>query len=103
VPATLPDGVALNVFRVLQEALSNAVKHSGSHRYDVAIRGRGDRIQLDVRDQGRGFDPAVAFATSGLGLVSMQERLRFMNGEVTIESSPGQGTTVTATIPLRAA
>ena len=103
VPPTLPDGVALNVFRVLQEALSNAVKHSGSHRYDVAIRGRGDRIQLDVRDQGRGFDPAAALATSGLGLVSMQERLRFMNGEVTIESSPGRGTTVTATIPLRAA
>jgi len=103
VPPTLPDGVALNVFRVLQEALSNAVKHSGSDRYDVTIRGRGDRIQLDVRDQGRGFDPAVALATSGLGLVSMQERLRFMNGEVTIESSPGKGTTVRATIPLRAA
>jgi PAS domain S-box-containing protein len=103
VPPTLPDGVALNVFRVLQEALSNAVKHSGSYRYDVTIRGWGDRIQLDVRDQGRGFDPAVALATSGLGLVSMQERLRFMNGEVTIESSPGKGTTVRATIPLRAA
>jgi len=103
VPPTLPDGVALNVFRVLQEALSNAVKHSGSPRYDVTIRGGHDQLQLDVSDHGRGFDPAAALAMSGLGLVSMQERLRFMNGEVTIESSPGKGTTVRATIPLRAA
>lgn len=100
VPPTLPDGVALNLFRVLQEALSNAVKHSGAPRYDVTIRGRDHVLQLDVCDQGRGFDPSVALATSGLGLVSMQERLRFMNGEVAIESSPGKGTRVRATVPL---
>ena len=100
VPPTLPDGVALNLFRVLQEALSNAVKHSGAPRYDVTIRGGDHSLQLDVCDQGRGFDPAVALATSGLGLVSMQERLRFMNGEMAIESSPGKGTKVRATVPL---
>ena len=99
VPSTLPDGVALNLFRVLQEALSNAVKHSGAPRYAVTIRGRDDLLQLDVCDQGRGFDPAAAMA-SGLGLVSMQERLRFMNGKVAIESSPGKGTKVRATVPL---
>ena len=100
VPLRLPKGVALTLFRVLQEALSNAVKHSGAPRCEVTLRGRNDELQLDVCDQGRGFDPAITLATSGLGLVSMQERLGFMNGEVTIESSPGHGTRVRATVPL---
>jgi len=101
VPAALPDGVAINLFRVLQEALSNAVKHSGASRFYVLLCGTGDQLLLEVRDEGRGFDTAVALATSGLGLVSMQERLRLVNGEVTLESTPGAGTTVRAAVPLR--
>ena len=100
VPTALPTDIAINVFRVLQEALSNAVKHSGASRFDVSLRGTNDQLQLAVRDHGKGFDTEAALATSGLGLVSMQERLKLLNGCVAIESKPGAGTTVRATVPL---
>ena len=101
VPETLPEGAAHNVFRVLQEALSNAVKHSGASRYRVSLCGTDDRLQLEVWDDGCGFDPVAAIAKSGLGLVTMQERLTLVHGDVTIESAPGSGTKVVASVPLR--
>ena len=101
VPATLPDGVGINVFRVTQEALANAVKHSGASRYRVSLRGTDGQLQLEVTDDGRGFDTAAALAKSGLGLVTMRERLKLFQGDVTIESKQGSGTTVLASIPLR--
>lgn len=101
VPAQLPDGVAINLFRVLQEALSNATKHSGASKYQVSLEGTNDGVQLEVVDDGCGFDVAVAMATSGLGLMSMQERLRLVNGEVSFESTPGAGTKVRAWVPWR--
>lgn len=100
VPTTLSSDIAINLFRVLQEALSNAVKHSGASRCDVSLRATHDQLQLVVCDQGKGFDTEAALATSGLGLVSMQERLRLVNGSVALESKPGAGTTVRATVPL---
>ena len=100
VPTTLPSDIAINLFRVLQEALSNAAKHSGAARCHVSLRGTNDHLQVVVRDEGRGFDPAAALATSGLGLVSMQERLKLVNGCVIIDSKPGVGTTVRANVPL---
>jgi signal transduction histidine kinase len=99
VPATLPDSIALNVFRVLQEALSNAVKHSGASRYRVSLRGTEAQLQLEVTDNGRGFDTAVP--TSGLGLVTMQERIGLVHGDLAIESRQESGTTVLATVPLQ--
>jgi signal transduction histidine kinase len=101
IPPKLPDGVAINLFRVLQEALSNAVKHSGASWYRVSLRGIDDHIELEVMDNGRGFDVRGALAASGLGLVSMQERLRLVNGELVIESKPGNGTLVRAVAPVR--
>ena len=101
VPETLPEGVAHNVFRVLQEALSNGVKHSGASRYRVSLCGTDDRLLLEVRDDGCGFDPAAAIAKSGLGLVTMQERLTLLHGDVRIESTQGSGTRVVASVPLR--
>jgi PAS domain S-box-containing protein len=100
VPTTLRPDIAINLFRVLQEALSNAVKHSGGSRCDVSLRGTNDQLELAVRDEGRGFDTDAALATPGLGLVSMQERLKLVNGCVAIESRPGAGTTVRATVSL---
>ena len=100
VPATLPSEVAINLFRVLQEALSNAARHSGTSRCHVSLRGTDDQLRLEVRDEGKGFDTGAALATSGLGLVSMQERLKLVNGSVAIESEMGAGTTVRATVPL---
>jgi PAS domain S-box-containing protein len=99
-PATISDGVAINLFRVLQEALSNAVKHAGGSRLWVSLRGTGDELQLEVRDAGQRFDPAVVLSTSGIGLVSMEERLKLVDGSVTIQSRPGGGTRVLAVVPL---
>jgi signal transduction histidine kinase len=100
VPAPLPPGVAINLFRVLQEALANAAKHSGASRCSVSLRGTNDQLKLDVRDEGRGFDIQAALATSGLGIVSMQERLKLVNGSIAIHSTMGAGTTIQAIVPL---
>jgi len=102
VPVHLPEGVAINLFRVLQEALSNAVKHSGARNYRVVLRRIGDELTLEVADDGRGFDVRAALMGHGLGLVSMQERLSLVNGEVHIDSKPGAGTTVRVSVSLRA-
>ena len=103
VPATLSEDVAINLFRVLQEALSNAARHSGASRCRVSLSATDDQLQLEVSDEGRGFETDLALTTSGLGLVSMQERLKLVNGTVAIESKPGAGTTVRAAVPLRPA
>jgi PAS domain S-box-containing protein len=102
VPATLAERVAVNLFRVLQEALSNVVKHSGARHCRVTLRGAADQLMLEVVDEGRGFDGGAASQRHGLGLISMQERLKLVGGEVVIESRLGRGTTVQARVPLRA-
>jgi signal transduction histidine kinase len=84
--------------RVLQEALQNAVKHSGSPKAEVSLRTAGDEIELVVKDFGVGFDPAVR-AHSGLGLTSMKERLKFVGGRLSIASQPGE-TTIRAHVPI---
>jgi PAS domain S-box-containing protein len=102
VPVQLPEGVAINMFRVLQEALANAIKHSGATHYRVTLRGIGDRLRLEVVDDGCGFDVEEALRGHGLGLISMRERLRAVNGDMTVESEVGAGTRVCADAPLRA-
>jgi signal transduction histidine kinase len=99
IPAKLPDGVGINLFRVLQEALSNAARHSGASKYRVSLEGQSEGLLLEVVDDGRGFDVPVAMTASGLGLMSMQERLRLVDGEVSFESKPGAGTKVRAWVP----
>jgi PAS domain S-box-containing protein len=103
VPEGLPKEVGLGLFRVLQEALTNAVKHAGVRRFTVALRGAPDHVQLDVIDCGVGFNPRTAMRSHGLGLISMHERLSLVNGEVAIESKPGEGTRVRVRVPLGAA
>jgi len=100
VPRTLPQGISLCLFRVLQEALHNAVKHSGARRFDVELRVTSNQIQLTVRDSGSGFDVAEAMKTHGLGLVSMAERLKLVDGQLSIDSQPQRGATICASIPL---
>ena len=100
VPDTLPPGVALTLFRVLQEAVTNAARHSGAPRCRVSLYGADDQLHLEVVDEGEGFDTEAALTTSGLGLVSMRERLTLVNGSIAIESKPGSGTTIRATVPL---
>ena len=97
---TVPSDIAINLFRVLQEALSNAVKHSGASRVEVLLREIDDYLELAVRDDGKGFDTEGTVTTSGLGLVSMRERLTLVNGRVGIQSTLGRGTTVLAKVVL---
>ena len=93
-----PD-LSLSLFRVLQEALQNAIKHSGSRQLHVSLRGDADEVELTVADGGIGFDHA-ATATRGLGVTSMTERMKLVDGELSIDSGPGRGTTVRARAPL---
>lgn len=100
IPRTLSEDIALCLFRVLQEALQNATKHSGAKRFWVALAGSTDQIVLTVRDEGRGFQPEEAIRKRGLGLTSMMERLRLVGGELIIDTGPQSGTMIRACVPL---
>jgi PAS domain S-box-containing protein len=100
IPRGLPKEISLCLFRVLQEALQNAVKHSGERHFRVELRGTSGEIQLTVSDPGVGFDQQVAASRRGIGLVSMRERLQLVGGEFSIESNHGRGTTIRARVPL---
>src|SRR6476469_6441814 len=88
----LGDDVQLVFYRVAQEALSNAGRHSGAKRIDVSLRRAGEGAELEVADEGRGF--AFEESERGLGIAGMRERALLIGAELTIESRPGQGTTV---------
>jgi len=99
-PEHLSKDIALCLFRVLQEALSNALKHAGVPQVTVTLRGTGADIHLDVIDRGVGFDVETIGQRRGLGLISMKERLHLVEGEIQIESEPGAGTAVRVRVPL---
>jgi PAS domain S-box-containing protein len=99
-PRNLARDVALCIFRVLQEALTNALKHAGVPQVTVALRGTPTEIHLDVIDRGVGFDPETMPQNGGLGLLSMKERLTLVNGAIQVASRPGAGTTVHVRVPV---
>ena len=92
--------LALSLFRIAQEALSNAARHGHARRVTVTLARRDDAFTLSVADDGAGFDVADARQKGGLGLVSIEERARLAKGHVTIRSRPRQGTTVAVRVPL---
>jgi len=100
VPKILPDEISLSLFRVLQEALQNATKHSASRRFEVSLGTASDEAHLIVRDSGIGFESNEAMKSSGLGLTSMKERLKLVDGQLSIDSKLGHGTTIQARVPL---
>jgi PAS domain S-box-containing protein len=100
VPRTLPVEISLCLFRVLQEALQNAVKHSGAQHFSVDLRGTGEEIRLTVSDAGVGFDWQAAMRGRGLGLISMRERLQLVKGDFSIKSEAGRGATIWARVPF---
>lgn len=100
VPDDLTQQISVCLFRVLQEGLNNAVKHSGTRKFDVRLEREKDRLQLTIRDQGEGFDPGMEMFTTGLGLISMQERVHLAKGTLEIESKPGGGTVIRASVPI---
>jgi PAS domain S-box-containing protein len=102
VPDNLPPQVSLCLFRVLQEGLSNAVKHSGVRRFNVHLEKLSDQLQLTIRDDGAGFDPGTAMHNDGLGLISMRERISNLKGTISIVSKPHCGTEISVRVPVGA-
>src|ERR1700746_1386955 len=100
VHSALPFEIGLSLFRVLQEALHNVMKHSGVKRIEVQLREDSGEIHLIIRDSGKGFDVEAALQGKGLGLTSMRERVRLVNGTIAIESKPMGGTTIHVRMPL---
>ncbi len=103
VPETVPAAVALAMFRVVQEAVTNAVKHAGVRQVTVALNGRPGEIRVEVADAGTGFDPDAVVGCHAPGLVGMRERVRLAGGELLIQSRPGAGTSISARVPLATA
>jgi PAS domain S-box-containing protein len=101
VPRELPKDVTLCLFRIAEEALQNIVQHSGSADAAVELSGHDDRLELSISDSGAGFNLASAKLATGLGLISMQERLRLVGGHLSIESDPAHGTRIRVRIPRR--
>jgi two-component system CheB/CheR fusion protein len=104
----LPTEVETALYRVVQEALTNVVRHSGAQRVSVVVECQGDYVTAIVEDDGRGFeveeneDGSPRPVAQRLGLLGMQERMDLVGGTLTIESAPGQGTTVYARVPSEA-
>jgi signal transduction histidine kinase len=93
----LPDEYKICVYRLVQEALSNAVRHSRARNAKVRVDGRASGIAVEVSDDGQGFDPQ---RTRGLGILGMEERVKRLGGQLTVKSAPGRGTVVRAELPL---
>jgi PAS domain S-box-containing protein len=101
VRSPLPREIGVSLFRVLQEALQNTVKHSGGKRIEVGLREDSEVIHLEVKDTGKGFDVEAASHGNGLGLTSMRERVRLVNGTISIQSKQNGGTAIQVHVPLR--
>ena len=99
VPEDLPSDLTLSLFRVVQEALQNAVKYSRARTVTVDLRGESEALVLTISDDGVGFD-VVAAAGTGLGLISMNERIDAIGGTFDIQSRGGRGTLLAIRVPL---
>jgi PAS domain S-box-containing protein len=100
VPKTLPAAVASSLYRVAQEALHNVLKHAHTSRVQLTVRGSSEGIELSICDAGVGFESESSQPRHGLGIVSMKERVRLVQGEFSIHSQPGWGTKVRVFAPL---
>jgi PAS domain S-box-containing protein len=100
IPEGVPSDISLCLFRIVQEALNNAAKHSHAKEFEVNLRRLENHLHLTVSDRGTGFDAETAMNNGGLGLVSMRERVFLVNGKISIDSQPMQGTTVNVQVPL---
>jgi signal transduction histidine kinase len=97
-PQRLAGELETGIYRIVQEALTNAVKHGGAERAVVEVTEVGGQVTVAVRDDGAGFDPTTA--TTGFGLVGMRERAELLDGTIDTDSVPGRGTTIQVTLPV---
>ncbi len=96
----IPHSVAAVLYRVAQEAVRNAVRHAGAHRIRVVLHQEDGEATLDILDDGKGFDLKEAEQRRpGMGLLSMRERVSLVDGELAIRTAPGDGTSISATVP----
>jgi signal transduction histidine kinase len=103
VPRSIDPDAALGVFRIVQEALRNVKRYSGASEAEVDLQMPGERLEISVRDRGRGFDLSHLGGNEGLGIRNMEERARLLGGKFEIQSEPGKGTTVAASVPFKPA
>jgi signal transduction histidine kinase len=103
VPKKLPKDISLCLFRVAQEALHNAMKYSGVRDFTVELTATDNTVKLVLSDKGAGFDVQKAGTKGGLGLLSMHERVNLVHGTLSVDSVPGEGTSIQVTVPLGAA
>jgi signal transduction histidine kinase len=101
-PTLLPEDVSLCLYRVAQESLRNIAKHAKATKVRVVLSGKKNGITLRIEDVGDGFDLNEVKGKGGLGLISMEERVRLVSGKFTIKSQPGRGTIVEVFVPLKA-
>jgi signal transduction histidine kinase len=99
-PDRLPREIETALYRIVQEALTNVIKHANARTVSVVLTKKGDAVAAVIEDDGRGFDQEQ-IADGGLGLVGMQERIALLGGRVAVESAEGRGTTVAVEVPLR--
>ncbi len=102
----LPQKVENNIFRIVQEAINNAIKYSGASRIEVLLKQTENNVVITINDEGKGFDEKIVEARSvniesGRGFFNMYERTEYINGHLEIKSAPGEGTIVTLSVPLR--
>ncbi len=100
VPRQLPKNVALCLYRIVQEALRNVIKHSGAQTARVELSGTAEELALQISDTGTGFDPGSVQARRGLGLLSMRERLRLVSGKISVERLEPNGTRIEVRVPM---
>jgi signal transduction histidine kinase len=107
VPAALTPSIEITAYRIVQESITNIVRHAGASRVVVEVNGgeSGEEIELIVRDNGRGFDVAAQITLQrpcmSSGLLGMSERVKLLGGVFTVEAAPGQGTRIVASLPIK--
>lgn len=100
-PVELDEESTVAVFRIVQESLTNVARYAAANSVEITIGLRGDHVAVEVRDNGKGFDPAAIAAKDSFGLMSMRERAQAVGGKVEITSAPAKGTVVSVRIPIK--
>jgi two-component system NarL family sensor kinase len=95
----LPEDIEITLYRVVQEALTNIERHAGLCKVQLRLQQRGGNVTLDIRDDGRGFDPQTNHFDEGIGLRNMRERIELLGGEFSLMSRTGEGTRLKARLP----
>lgn len=96
----IPKSVALCLYRVAQESLWNAIRHSGGSKITIELKSDAEFVYMDISDDGKGFEPSEVQKTRRLGLASMSERIRLVSGTIRTRSAPGQGVTISVVAPI---